>query len=141
MIAVVQHPLGRASKDATTTFQGAVVVPVPRDSGNLRRPQRSSHGLQRVFYTSALFSNCTCEGSCRFYDHKRAEGKRLGQAVLALARRGVNVLWALLRDRRCYELTPPTAHRGAGASGLPTSAPWASHAVRSRTSRHTSGET
>jgi hypothetical protein len=31
------------------------------------------------------------------------------QAVLALARRRVNVLWALLRDGRCYELTPPNA--------------------------------
>lgn len=39
-----------------------------------------------------------------------AEGKRHTQAVLALARRRVNVLWALLRDRRTYELAPPTAH-------------------------------
>ncbi|MFF8022328.1 IS110 family transposase, partial [Streptomyces sp. NPDC007896] len=46
--------------------------------------------------------------SRRFYDRKRAEGKRHTQAVLALARRRVNVLCALLRDGRCYELTPPT---------------------------------
>jgi transposase len=39
---------------------------------------------------------------------RRAEGKRHTQAVLTLARRRVNVLWALLRDGRCYELTPPT---------------------------------
>lgn len=39
----------------------------------------------------------------------RGEGKRHTQAVLALARRRVNVLWALLRDGRCYELTPPVA--------------------------------
>ncbi|MGW9029153.1 IS110 family transposase, partial [Streptomyces sp. NPDC055722] len=43
----------------------------------------------------------------RFYDRKRAEGKRHTQAVLALARRRVNVLWALLRDGRCYESIPP----------------------------------
>ena len=87
------------------------VAPVPRDSGkisgNLRRPQRYSRRLQRVFYTSALFSIRRCEESRRFYDRKRAEGKRHTQAVLALARRRVNVLWALLRDGRCYELTPP----------------------------------
>jgi hypothetical protein len=43
------------------------VAPVPRDSGkisgNLRRPQRYNRRLQRVFYTSALFSIRYCEGS------------------------------------------------------------------------------
>jgi len=89
------------------------VAPVPRDSGkisgNLRRPQRYNRRLQRVFYTSALFSIRHCEQSRRFYDRKRAEGKPHTQAVLALARRRVNVLWALLRDGRRYELTPPRA--------------------------------
>jgi transposase len=87
------------------------VAPVPRDSGklsgNLRRPQRYNRRLQRVFYTSALFSIRHCEESRRFYDRKRAEGKRHTQAVLALARRRVNVLWALLRDGRRYEPAPP----------------------------------
>ncbi|WP_328437307.1 IS110 family transposase [Streptomyces sp. NBC_00444] len=90
------------------------VAPVPRDSGkisgNLRRPQRYNRRLQRVFYISALFSIRHCEESRRFYDRKRAEGKRHTQAVLALARRRVNVLWALLRDGRRYELMPPIAH-------------------------------
>jgi transposase len=89
------------------------VAPVPRDSGkisgNLRRPQRYNRCLQRVFYISALFSIRHCDESRRFYDRKRAEGKRHIQAVLALARRRVNVLWALLRDGRCYKLTPPDA--------------------------------
>jgi hypothetical protein len=60
-----------------------------------------------VFYTSALVSIRCCPESRAFYDRKRAEGKRHTQAVLALARRRVNVLWALLRDGRCYALTPP----------------------------------
>ncbi|GHH63295.1 transposase [Streptomyces umbrinus] len=88
------------------------VAPVPRDSGkisgNLRRPRRYNRRLQRVFYISALFSIRYCENSRRFYDRKRAEGKRHIQAVLALARRCVNVLWALLRDgRRCEPAPPP----------------------------------
>lgn len=91
----------------------AGVAPVPRDSGkisgNLRRPRRYNRRLQRVFYISALFSIRHCEDSRRFYERKRAEGKRHIQAVLALARRRVNVLWALLRDGRTYELVPPTA--------------------------------
>ncbi|MGP4013850.1 IS110 family transposase [Streptomyces sp. 4N124] len=72
------------------------VAPVPRDSGklsgNLRRPQRYNRRLQRVLYTSALLSIRHCDESRRFYDRKRAEGKRHTQAVLALARRRVNVL-------------------------------------------------
>lgn len=98
-----------ASADQLASFAG--VTPVPRDSGrvsgNLHRPQRYSRPLQRVFCTSALISIQTCPDSRRFYDRKRAEGKRHTQAVLALARRRVNVLWALLRDGRTYQLTPP----------------------------------
>lgn len=64
--------------------------------------------VQRVFYTSALISIRNCEESRRFYDRKRAEGKRHTQAVLALAaHRRVNVIWALLRDQRCYQPAPP----------------------------------
>ncbi|WP_367141220.1 MULTISPECIES: IS110 family transposase [Streptomyces] len=89
------------------------VAPVPRDSGkiigNLRRPRRYNRRLQRVFYTSALCSIRHCEASRRFYERKRAERKSHIQAVLALARRRVNVLWALLRDGRRYEVTPPVA--------------------------------
>ncbi|MGW7613727.1 IS110 family transposase [Streptomyces sp. NPDC054766] len=88
------------------------VAPVPRDSGkisgNLRRPRRYNRRLQRVFYISALFSIRSCEDSRRFYERKRAEGKRHIQAVLALARRRVNILWALLRDGRTYEPAPPS---------------------------------
>ncbi len=72
------------------------VAPVPRDSGktsgNLRRPQRYTCRLQRVFCTSALFSIRHCDESCRFYDRKHSEGKRHTQAALAFARRRVNVL-------------------------------------------------
>jgi transposase len=95
--------------DRLAGFAG--VAPAPRDSGkisgNLHRPKRYSRGLQRVFYTSALISIRCCEESRRFYDRKRAEGKRHTQAVLALARRRVNVLWALLRDNRPYQPVPP----------------------------------
>jgi transposase len=97
------------SPDRLAAFAG--VSPVPRDSGkvsgNLHRPTRYSRRLQRVFYTSALISIRCCDESRRFYDRKRAEGKRHSQAVMALARRRVNVIWALLRDQRCYQPAPP----------------------------------
>lgn len=97
----------------------AGLAPAPRDSGrirgNLHRPRRYHRGLNRVFYYSSMISIATCDESRRFYDRKRAEGKTHTQAVLALARRRVNVLWALIRDKRTYQATPPgrTAEQAA----------------------------
>lgn len=97
------------TSDRLAGFAG--LAPAPRDSGrvsgNLHRPRRYHRGLQRVFYMSANISIQTCPQSRSFYDRKRSEGKRHIQAVLALARRRVNVLWALLRDERCYAANPP----------------------------------
>jgi transposase len=98
-----------ATPDRLAGFAG--LAPAPRDSGrirgNLQRPRRYHRGLNRVFYYSAMISIATCEESRRFYDRKRAEGKKHTQAVLALARRRVNVLWALIRDKRPYQPAPP----------------------------------
>ncbi len=100
------------SPDALAAFAG--VAPAPRDSGkvsgNLHRPLTYHRRLQRVFYTSAFVSVRYDPNSRKFYDRKRAEGKKHVQAVLALARRRVNVLWALIRDRRCYQVTPPVTN-------------------------------
>ncbi|WFB07167.1 IS110 family transposase [Streptomyces sp. LX-29] len=109
LVAVGGSLAGFPTADRLAAFGG--VAPAPHDSGktsgNLRRPQRYHRRLQRVFYTSALVSSWSDPNSKRFYDRKRAEGKSHVQAVLALARRRVNVLWALIRDRRCYQVTPP----------------------------------
>ncbi|MER6540738.1 IS110 family transposase [Streptomyces sp900105755] len=93
------------SADRLAAFSG--VAPVPRDSGNvngnLHRPRRYHRGLQRVFYRSAMISIRTCPESRAFYDRKRAEKKTHKHAVLALARRRVNVLFAMIRDRKSYQ--------------------------------------
>lgn len=95
----------------------AGLAPAPRDSGrrtgNLHRPKRYNRQLQRVFYTSALISIQRSPSSKAFYDRKRADGKRHEQAVLALARRRVNVLWAMLRDQRIYVEHAPDAAAAA----------------------------
>ncbi|NEC92669.1 IS110 family transposase [Streptomyces sp. SID12501] len=87
------------------------VAPAPRDSGrvsgNLHRPRRYHRGLLRVFYLSAMASLKSCPASKTFYDRKRAEGKGHKQALIALARRRVNVLWAMLRDGQCYHGSLP----------------------------------
>lgn len=42
-----------------------------------------------------------------YYLKKRAEGLLHTQALLALARRRVDVLWAMPRDKRLFTSTPP----------------------------------
>jgi transposase len=109
LVAVGGNLAAFPTADRLAAFAG--VTPAPKDSGkvsgNLHRPKRYHRGLQRVFYTSALISIQCDPNSRAFYDRKRAEGKRHVQAVLALARRRVNVLWALIRDGRCYQVLPP----------------------------------
>ncbi|WP_343239728.1 IS110 family transposase [Streptomyces sp. SID9913] len=98
-----------ASPDRLAGVAG--LAPVPRDSGkvsgNLRRPRRYSRRLLRMFYISAQVAAVHCPESQRFYQRKRAEGKTHKQAVLALARRRLNVLWALIRDHRTFETAMP----------------------------------
>lgn len=89
----------------------AGLVPVPQDSGrvtgNLRRPKRYNRRLRRVFYMAALSSIRTSGPSRTFYDRKRGERLIHTQALLALARRLVDVLWAMLRDGRKFTPTAP----------------------------------
>ncbi|MEV5593620.1 IS110 family transposase [Streptomyces sp. NPDC052496] len=90
--------------DRLAGFAG--LAPVPWDSGkvsgNLRRPRRYHRGL----YLSAQVSVFFCPVSKAYYDRKRKEGKGHKQAVLALARRRVNVLWAMIRDHMPFQTAP-----------------------------------
>ncbi|MEV0297638.1 IS110 family transposase [Nocardia sp. NPDC050710] len=92
----------------------AGLVPVPRDSGrisgNLHRPKRYNRRLRRVFFMAAL-SSIRNEGPSRtYYQRKRTERLIHTQALLALARRLVDVLWALLRDNRPFDTKPPSVN-------------------------------
>ena len=60
-------------------------------------------------YMSALTSMRTDPTSRAYYDRKRSEGKRPIQAVICLARRRTNVLWALMRDNRTWQPEPAKA--------------------------------
>jgi transposase len=82
----------------------AGLAPVLRQSGKVRYLQRARGGnkaLKRTLYQSA-FCSLTHPASRAFYARKRREGKRHHQAVIALARRRVNVLHAILRTRQPY---------------------------------------
>jgi transposase len=94
-----------SSADRLAAYAG--LVPVARDSGkrvgNRRRMRGGNKTLKRVFYQSAFSSLRGSPESRAFYERKRAEGKRHTQALIALARRRVNVLWAMLRDGTTFE--------------------------------------
>ncbi|GAA4019631.1 IS110 family transposase [Streptomyces marokkonensis] len=102
------------SADRLAGFAG--LAPRPRDSGrisgNLHRPKRYHRGLLRSMYLSAMVSITTCPASKTYYQRKRSEGKGHKQALLALARRRLNVLWAMIRDGQCYQGSPPVAEAG-----------------------------
>lgn len=99
-----------AYADAGHLASAAGLVPVPRDSGrrtgNLHRPKRYSRRLRRVFYLSAQTSIIKDGPNRDYYLKKRAEGCKHVQAIIALARRRVSVLWALLRDNRVFTSDP-----------------------------------
>jgi len=60
-----------------------------------------------VFYRSAFVLSCH-EPSQEHYRWKQAEGKGAPQAIMALTRRRVNVLWAILGDGGIYEYRATT---------------------------------
>lgn len=106
---------GFATAGRLASYAG--LVPVAQDSGrvtgNLRRPKRYNRKLRRVFYMAAL-SSLKVNGPSRvFYDRKRGERLIHTQALLALARRLVDVLWALLRDGRKFTPTAPQSATAA----------------------------
>jgi transposase len=94
-----------SSADRLAAYAG--LVPAARDSGkrvgNNKRMRGGNKVLKRVFYQSAFASLRSAPESRVFYERKRAEGKRHTQALIALARRRVNVLWAMLRDGTAFE--------------------------------------
>jgi transposase len=109
-----------SSADRLAAYAG--LVPAARDSGKQVGKARRMRGgnkvlkqgsqtrfsnkvLKRVFYQSAFASLRSAAPESRaFYDCKRAEGKRHTQALIALARRRVNVVWAMLCDRTTFEV-------------------------------------
>ncbi|OZD70548.1 IS110 family transposase [Rhodococcus sp. 06-1059B-a] len=101
----------------------AGLAPVPHDSGNrhgtLRRPQRYHRGLRKVFYMAALNSSQREGPSREFYQRKRTEKRSAVHALIALARRLVDVVWALIRDDREWT---PTIRCSADNSSPPVAA-------------------
>lgn len=92
---------------ADALASAAGLAPVLQQSGKMRFLRRSHAGnkaLKRVFYQSAFCAIKHDPLSQAFYRRKRSEGKRHHQALIALARRRVNVIHAMLRTRTEFSL-------------------------------------
>lgn len=90
----------------------AGLAPATKSSGSSIRgehaPRRGNRQLKRAMFLSA-FAALSDPDSRTYYDRQRANGKTHTQAILRLARRRINVLYAMLRDGAFYGRTPTTA--------------------------------
>jgi transposase len=100
---------GTAFPSAAHLAAYAGLAPATRTSGSsIRGEQPSRRGnkqLKRAFFLSA-FAALSEPTSRAYYDRKIKEGKHHTQALLCLARRRADVLYAMLRDGTFYQ--PPT---------------------------------
>ncbi|GHB55649.1 hypothetical protein GCM10010347_27030 [Streptomyces cirratus] len=91
----------------------AGLAPATRSSGSsIRGEQLSRRGneqLKRAFFLSAFADLADPASRTYYYDKKFARGKHHTQALLCLARRRADVLFAMLRDGTFYEPRPTAA--------------------------------
>jgi len=90
----------------------AGLSPVTWRSGSSIRGDHSSRRgnkvLKRALFLSA-FAALKDPLSRAYYDRKRAQGKKHNHALIALARRRCDVIYAMLRDGTLYETKTPAA--------------------------------
>lgn len=90
----------------------AGIAPVTRESGSSvkgEHPARTGNRkLKRAFFLAA-FASLADPASRTYYDRKRAEGKKHNAALICLARRRCDVLFAMLRNRTHYQHPAPQA--------------------------------
>ena len=57
----------------------------------------------------SAFASLSDPASRAYYDRKRAENKKHNAAVICLARRRIDVMYAMLRDGTYYQAKTPSA--------------------------------
>jgi len=91
----------------------AGLAPVTRQSGISIRgehpPRSGNKHLKRALFLSAFAALRADPVSRTYYDRKRAQGKRHNAALICLARRRCDVLYAMIKTRSPYELRLPAA--------------------------------
>ncbi|MBT2533733.1 IS110 family transposase [Arthrobacter sp. ISL-48] len=107
---ILTEVTGKHFASAAHLASYAGIAPVTRRSGTSIRGEHTSRRgnkkLKRALFLSA-FAALHHPPSRAYYDRKRAEGKRHNQALIALARRRSDVLFAMLRDGTLYQDPEP----------------------------------
>lgn len=92
----------------------AGLAPATRQSGRTikgeHQARRGTRALKGALCASA-FASLKHPPSRTYYDRKRAEGKSHTAALTCLARRRVDVLHAMIRDRQTYQPDHPNPSR------------------------------
>ncbi|WP_328886577.1 IS110 family transposase [Streptomyces sp. NBC_00316] len=103
---------GSNFKTAAHLAAYAGLAPATRRSGSSIRGEhpsrRGNKQLKRAFYLAA-FASLSQPDSRAYYDKKRREGKHHVAAIICLARRRIDVLFAMLRDGTFYAPAPIAA--------------------------------
>ncbi len=106
--------IGDASNFASSGHLAAYagIAPVTRSSGTSikgEHPARTGNRqLKRAFFLAA-FAALSDPVSRTYYDRKRAEGKKHNAALICLARRRCDVLYAMLRNGTHYRHPEPAS--------------------------------
>ena len=91
----------------------AGLAPITRRSGTSIRGEHVNRGgnkrLKNALFMAAFTSLRADPTSRAYYDRKRAEGKKHNAALICLARRKTDVLYAMIRDHHPYTPSLPTA--------------------------------
>jgi transposase len=85
--------------------------PLTHQSGqtsSARSPRQVNRRAKAAMMTAVAHHIRCVPQSKAYYDRKRAQGKTHNQAVRALGRHMVRVIWAMLRDERDYEIREDT---------------------------------
>jgi transposase len=94
-----------ASEASLALYLG--MSPLTHQSGQMsstRSPRQVNRRAKAAMMT-AVARHMKCVPQSRaYYDRKRAQGKTHNQAVRALGRHMVRVIWAMLRDQRDYQI-------------------------------------
>ena len=113
---ILTEVVGKDFKTAGHLASYAGIAPTTRRSGTSIRGEFANRGgnkrLKSSLFNSA-FAALHHRPSRAYYDKKRAEGKTHKQAVIALARRRLDTLYAMLRDGTFYQ-DPETIRSGTG---------------------------
>ncbi|GAA1119462.1 IS110 family transposase [Nesterenkonia jeotgali] len=103
---ILTKVVGKDFKTAGHLASYAGIAPTTRRSGTSIRGEFANRGgnkrLKSSLYNSA-FAALHHPPSRAYYDRKVAEGKRHKQAIIALARRRLDTLYAMLRDGTLYQ--------------------------------------